>query len=335
MRGCMNLIKSSVRARLKHRHSPPPNAPRNSHLPARRSCAPILPIAENQTLCRRRVPFNTPVELRTLVDAIGRTPLLRVSVRSVPATSAEVLLKLEKRNPGGSLRDRVVRFALEQAAREDRLAPGGNVVAAAGEDGSFSAALICAVKGNPLDLFLPTKSVRPERAAAAQRFGAKVHRIEGSIDDARAAAEEAAKKSGATLLDVESAAVATRACAEIGVEILEATGETPVDALVAVVRSGGTLEGVGGVLHTRFPPMAVHAVRLAGFTRVEVHGMVEVSRTEAFAAARDLARTEGILVGPVSGAAFAVGRRVAEALGTAVPRKRIVILCPDGGERHL
>lgn len=277
------------------------------------------------------------MELRTLVDAIGRTPLLRVSTRSVPASSAEVLLKLEKRNPGGSLRDRVVRFALEQAAREDRLAPGARVVAAAGEDGSFSAALVCAVKGHPLDLFLPSKAVRPERHAAVARLGATVHRVEGSIDDARAAAEEAAKAGGATLLDVESAAVATRACAEIGVEILEATGETPIDAFVATVRSGGTLEGVGGVLHTRFPKMAVHAVRLAGFTRFEVHGMVEVSRAEALAAAKDLARNEGVLVGPVSGAAFAVGRRVAEALGVpeATPRKRIVILCPDGGERHL
>jgi len=295
------------------------------------------------------------VELRTLVDAIGRTPLLRVSARSVPATSAEVLLKLEKRNPGGSLRDRVVRFALEEAAREDRLAPGAKVVAAAGEDGSFSAALICAVKGHPLDLFLPSKAVRPERHKAAARLGATVHVVEGSIDDARAAAEDSAKTSGATLLDVESAPVAMRACAEIGLEILEATGQTPVDAFVAVARSGGTLEGVGGVLHAKFPQMAVHAVRLTGFTRVEVHGMVDVSRTEAFAAAKDIARNEGVLIGPVSGAAFAVGRRVAEALGAQgtemvsrgfAPgpppaafglgrRKRIVILCPDGGERHL
>lgn len=272
------------------------------------------------------------MELRTLVDAIGRTPLLRVSSRSLPKSSAEVLLKLEKWNPGGSLRDRVVRFALEQAAREDRLGPGARVVAAAGEDGAFSAALICAVKGHPLELYLSSQATRPERRKAAARFGAGLHVVEGGLEDARSAAEEAAKKAGATLLDVESAAIATRACAEIGLEILEATGETPVDALVAVVRSGGTLEGVGGVLHARFPPMAVHPVRLAGFTRVEAHGMVDVSRAEALAAAAEIARNEGLLVGPVSGAAIAVGRRVAEALGAG---KRIVILCPDGGERHL
>lgn len=274
---------------------------------------------------------TAPMELRTLVHAIGRTPLLRVS-RALPSGSAEVLLKLEKRNPGGSLRDRVVRFSLEQAAREDRLAPGASVIAAAGEDGAFSAALVCAVKGHPLELFLAAGATRPERRKAAERFGAKVRVIDGTLDDARAAAETAARKSGATLLDVESAAAATRACAEIGLEILEATGETTVDAFVAVVRSGGTLEGVSGTLHTRFPKMAVHPVRLAGFTRFEVDGMVDVSRAEALAAAADIAKHEGVLVGPVSGAAFLVGRRVAEALGTG---KRIVILCPDGGERHL
>lgn len=273
------------------------------------------------------------MELRTLVDAIGRTPLLRVSSRSVPKEWAEVLLKLERRNPGGSLRDRVVRFALEQAAREDRLAPGGRVVAAAGENGAFSAALICAVKGHPLELYLASESTRPERQRAPARLGSTVvHVVDGGLDDARAAAETAAKESGATLLDVESAAIATRACAEIGVEILDATGETPIDALVAVVRSGGTLEGVGGVLHTRFPQMAVHAVRLAGSTRVEVDGMVEVTRPEALEASRLIARNEGVLIGPVSGAAVAVGLRVAAAAGSG---KRIVVLCPDSGERDL
>ena len=281
------------------------------------------------------------MEPRTVADAIGRTPLLRVS-RCLPGQAAEVLLKLEKQNPGGSLRDRVVKLAVEDAIREDRLQQGGRVVAATGEDAAFSAALVCAVKGHPLELFLAIDAVRPERAKACERFGARVTLIAGGADAARAAAEEHAKRGGAVLLDVESAAVTARATAEIGVEILRATGETPVDALVAVVRSGGTLEGVGGVLHTRFPPMAVHAVRLEAFTRAEVHGMVDVTRAEAKSAMDDLARHEGLLVGPVSGAAFAVGRRVAEAMGTttgeqAAPgtRRRVVVLCPDGGERHL
>ena len=272
-----------------------------------------------------------PPEHRTLVDAIGRTPLLRAS-RVAAKGSAEVLLKLEKRNPGGSLRDRVVKFALEQAVREDRLAPRGAVVAAAGEDGGFSASLICAVKGHALQLFMPSQSTRPERRAACTRFGARVQVVEGSFEDARAAAEAAAKDGRGTLVDIESAATAARACAEIGQEILEAVGTTPVDAFVAVVRSGGTLEGVCGVLLTRFPGMIVHPVRLEGFTRTEVHGMIDVSRSEAMAAAADLARLEGILVGPTAGAAFAVGRRVAEAMGSG---KRVVILCPDGGERQL
>lgn len=273
----------------------------------------------------------TTMEPRTVADAIGRTPLLRVS-RCLPKQTAEVLLKLEKRNPGGSLRDRVVKFSIDQAIREDRLKPGGPVAAAPGEDGAFSAALVCAVKGHPIELFLSADAVRPDRRKACARFGAKVIVVAGPPDAARAAADEHAKRTGMPLLELESAAVAARACAEIGVEILHATGDVPVHALVAVVRSGGTLEGVGGVLHTRFAEMAVHAVRLEGFTRAEVHGMVDVTRAEAKAAANDLARHEGVLVGPVSGAAFSVGRRVAEALGSG---RRIVVLCPDSGERHL
>lgn len=298
---------------------------------------------ERESLVRMRLA----VEHRTLVDAIGRTPLVRVG-RAVPATSAEVLLKLEKRNPGGSLRDRVVRFALEEALHEDRLAPKGAVVAASGEDGAFSASMICAVRGHPLELFMPLGYTRPERRKIVTRFGTVVREVPGTLDDARAAAAAAAKEKKACLIDIESAQIATRACAEIGHELLEALGDdapaTPgleggspaprsgIDAFVAVVRSGGTVEGVGGVLHARYPDMAVHAVRLDGFTRAEAHGMVDVSRAEADAAASDLARLEGLLVGPASGAAFVVGRRVAESLGKG---KRVVVLCSDPGERHL
>ncbi len=270
------------------------------------------------------------MEHRTLVDVVGRTPLLRLG-RSVPPGSAEVLLKLEKRNPGGSLRDRVVRFALDQAVREDRLPPKGTVAAAAGEDGAFSAALICAARAYPLRLFMPSETTRVERRRAAERFGAKVTVVSGTLDEARAAAEESARASKACLLDIETAAMAMRACAEIGVEILEAVGEGVIDAFVAVVRSGGTVEGVGGVLHARFPQMAVQPVRLEGFTRAEAHGMLDVTRAQAIAAAEDLARQEGLLVGPASGAAFFAARRSAQAMGAG---KRIVALCTDSGERY-
>jgi len=270
------------------------------------------------------------VEHRTLVEAIGRTPLVRVG-RALPSGGAEVLLKMEKLNPGGSVRDRVVRFSFEQAVREDLLLPNGRVVAAAGEDGAFSAAMICAVRGHPLELFMPA-STRPERRHAAARFGAKVLVVDGTIEDARAAAADAAQRGGGTLLDVESASAAARACAEIGVEILQATGDTPIDAFVATVRSGGTLEGVMGVMHTRFPKMAAHPVRLEGFSRVEFEGMVDVGRAEAAAAAADLAARDGLLVGPATGAAFSVARKLAAAMG---PGKRIVSLASDSGERWL
>ncbi len=275
------------------------------------------------------------MESGQLLDAIGRTPLVRVS-RAAPPSGAELLLKLEKWNPGGSLRDRVAKFSIEQALRDDRLRPGGAVVAAAGEDGAFSLALVCAVRAHPLTLFVPA-STNPSRRAAAARFGARVVVVEGTLDEARNAAAAEAARAGSAALEIESAAVAARACAEIGVEILEATASGTIDAFVGVMRSTtpggeGTLEGIGGVLHARFPAMEVHPVRLAGFSRAEADGMVDVALPEARAAALELAVREGLLLGPASGAAFAVARRVAERLG---PGRRVVALCSDAGERHL
>ena len=269
------------------------------------------------------------VETRSLADCVGRTPLVRAG-RSVPPGAAEVLLKIERRNPGGSLRDRVVLFALDQALEEDRLDRGGAVVAAAGEDGAFSAALLCAVRGHPLTLFMPADSTRPERRRAAARFGATIREVGGGLEAARAAAADAAKTGGA-LIDIESASTAMRACAEIGREILEAV-DGELTAFVAAVRSGGTLEGVSGVLHARVKRLAIHPVRLEGFTRVEVDGMVDVTRAQALAAAGELARNEGLLVGPASGAGFHAGRDVAKKLGAGA---RVVVLCSDPGDRWL
>ena len=87
-----------------------------------------------------------------------------------------------------------------------------------------------------------------------------------------------------------------------------------------------------GVMHTRYPKMAVHPVRLEGFSRAEFEGMVDVTRDDARAAAVELARKEGLLVGPATGAAFTIGRKLAVAMGAG---KRLVVLASDSGERYL
>jgi len=98
------------------------------------------------------------------------------------------------------------------------------------------------------------------------------------------------------------------------------------------VRSGGTLEGVMGVMNARFPKMAVHPIRLEGFSRAEFEGMVDVSREQAKDACAELAGLEGLLVGPATGAAFSVAKKLAAAMGKG---KRIVALASDSGERWL
>ena len=296
----------------------------------------------------------------SITELIGRTPLVRLN-RISDESGAEVLGKLESFNPGGSVKDRIGLAMIETAEREGRIAPGKTTIIepTSGNTG-IALAMVAAARGYDMVLTMPdTMSV--ERRTILKAFGARLVLTPGA-DGMRGAVAKA----------LELAAEGADACVPqqfenpanpevhrltTAAEIWADTGGE-VDAFVAGVGTGGTLTGVGEVLKERRPGVLVVAVEPAaspvlsggapgphklqgigaGFVPkvldTEVYDeILKVNADDAFAAARDLAREEGVLVGISAGAnVWAAGQvaRRPELRGKVV----VTVLC-DTGERYL
>ncbi len=295
-----------------------------------------------------------------ITELIGRTPLVRLN-RISDESGAEVLGKLESFNPGGSVKDRIGLAMIEAAERDGRIAPGKTTIVepTSGNTG-IALAMVAAARGYDLVLTMPdTMSV--ERRTILKAFGARLVLTPGAdgMRGAVARALELAAEGADAFVpqQFENPANAEVHRLTTAEEIWADTGGE-VDAFVAGVGTGGTLTGVGQVLKERRPGVLVVAVEPAdspvlsggapgphkiqgigaGFVPkvldVEVFDeIVKVSADDAFAAARDLARQEGILVGISAGAnVWAAGQvaRRAEMKGKVV----VTVLC-DTGERYL
>ena len=295
-----------------------------------------------------------------ITELIGRTPLVRLN-RISDESGAEVLGKLESFNPGGSVKDRIGLAMIEAAEREGRIAPGKTTIIepTSGNTG-IALAMIAAARGYDLVLTMPdTMSV--ERRTILKAFGARLVLTPGA-DGMRGAVARALELAAEGADAFVSQQFENPANPEVhrlttAEEIWADTGGE-VDAFVAGVGTGGTLTGVGEVLRERRPGVLVVAVEPAdspvlsggapgphkiqgigaGFVpkvlNAEVYDeIVKVSADDAFAAARDLARREGILVGISAGAnVWAAGQvaRRPEFHGKVV----VTVLC-DTGERYL
>lgn len=293
----------------------------------------------------------------SIIDTIGRTPLVRLR-RWGSGERAEILAKIESRNPGGSVKDRIAIAMVEEAERQGILRPGDGIVEATSGNTGIGLAVVAAAKGYRLLLTMP-EDMSQERKALFRWLGAEIHltpAIEG-MSGAVYAAEEIARERGYFLpRQFENPAnpeIHRRTTAR---EILEDTGGR-IDAFVAGVGTGGTLTGVGEVLKQAVPGCLVVAVEPArsavlsggrpGFTRIQGLGagfvpgvlnrsvydrVIAVTDEDAIATARLLARQEGILCGFSSGAAAWAALRVAEELG---PGRVVVTVFPDTGERYV
>jgi cysteine synthase A len=296
----------------------------------------------------------------SILARIGRTPLVRL--RRMPgAGSADVLVKCEQMNPGGSVKDRPALAMIEAAEREGRLVPGRSVIveATSGNTG-VGLALVAAVKGYRLILTMP-ENMSPERMALLRAYGAELHLtptervMRGAVDKANAIAE-----SNPTAFMPEQFKNPTNPGVHretTGPEILAQLGGVVPDAFVAGIGTGGTITGVGSALRARDPDVAIIGVEPAasavlsggppGPHRIQGIGagfvpdtldrglLTEVRRvTEADAEEHRLrlAREEGLLVGISAGAAVKVALDAARALG---PGKTVVTVLPDTGERYL
>jgi len=296
----------------------------------------------------------------SITELIGRTPLVRLN-RISDESGAEVLGKLESFNPGGSVKDRIGLAMIEAAERDGRIAPGRTTIIepTSGNTG-IALAMVAAARGYDMVLTMPdTMSV--ERRTILKAFGARLVLTSGAdgMRGAVARALELAAEGDDAFVPQQFENPANPEVHRLTTaeEIWADTGGE-VDAFVAGVGTGGTLTGVGEVLKKRRPGVLVVAVEPAdspvlsggapgphklqgigaGFvpkvldTKV-YDEIVKVSSDNAFAAARDLARQEGVLVGISAGAnVWAAGQvaRRPQFRGKVV----VTVLC-DTGERYL
>ena len=294
----------------------------------------------------------------TVLGLIGRTPVVRLQRMPAPG-SAIVWAKLERANPGGSVKDRIGLSMIEAAERDGLLKSGGVIVEPTSGNTGIGLAMTAAVKGYRLILTMPdTLSV--ERRTLLAAYGAELVLTPGAkgIKGAIAKAEELVRENPGSFIPQQfknpaNPEVHRRTTA---VEILKQV-EGPIHAFVAGVGTGGTLTGVGEVLKERYPTVQIVAVEPAnspvlsggqpGPHKIQgigagfvpdvlnmdvVDEVITVANEEALGTAQRLAREEGLLVGISSGAAAFAALQVARRLGDG---RTVVVILPDTGERYL
>jgi cysteine synthase A len=300
---------------------------------------------------------SDPLVAENVLRLVGRTPL--VQLQRIPGSeAARVLGKLESRNPGGSIKDRIALSMIEAAEEAGDLHPGDTIVEPTSGNTGIGLALVAAVKGYRLILTMP-EDMSLERRKLLSRFGAEfvlTPALEG-MTGAVYAAEQLKQEHGYFMpQQFENPANPQIHAQTTGPEILQATGGA-LDAFVVAVGTGGTITGAGGVLREAHPALLIVAVEpersqvLAGkrprphaiqgigasfvprvLDRSLVDEIMPVGDDEAITMTERLAREEGLLVGISAGANVHAACLVARRLG---PGKTVVTILPDTGERYL
>ncbi len=289
-----------------------------------------------------------------VLKGVGDTPLVRLdrSVRDVVPPGVEVWVKLEGANPGGSVKDRAALSILLDAERSGRLKPGGIVLDSSSGNTGIAYAMVCAARGYRLKLCLP-KNANGERKALLRAYGAEIIEtspLEGSDGAIRRARELAAEHADWLYLDQYGNDANWKAhFHSTGPEIWRDTNGR-VTHFVATVGTSGTLMGTGRFLKSRREDVVLVEVQpdspfhgLEGLKHMETAivppiydaGLADVrigAPTEpSYAWLRKLAREEGILVGPSSGAAVWAAIQVARELTDGL----VVAMTCDSGMRYL
>jgi len=294
----------------------------------------------------------------TVLELIGHTPVVRLQRMPAPG-SATVWAKLERANPGGSVKDRIGLAMIEAAERDGLLKPGGVIVEPTSGNTGIGLAMVAAVKGYRLILTMP-ETMSVERRSLLAAYGAEIVLTPGAegMAGATARAEELVRENPNYFMPQQFKNPANPEVHRhtTAVEILQQV-DGPVHAFVAGVGTGGTLTGVGEVLKERYPAVQIVAVEPANSPvlsggqpgRHKIQGIgagfvpdvlnmdvvdevIAVTDEEAMETARRLAHEEGLLVGISSGAAAFAALRVAERLGDD---QTVVVILPDTGERYL
>ena len=292
-----------------------------------------------------------------ILQTIGNTPHVRINRLFGP--DANVWVKSERSNPGGSIKDRIALAMVEDAEKSGALQPGGTIIEPTSGNTGIGLALVAAVKGYQLILVMPD-SMSIERRRLMLAYGAqfdltpKEKGMKGAI--ARAQELQAQTPNSWVPQQFENPANADVHARTTAQEIL-ADFPDGLDALITGVGTGGHLSGVARVLKAKFPQLKVFAVEPAlspvisggqpgphplqglgaGFIPKNLdvsllNGVIQVDAEPAREYARRCAREEGILVGISSGATLAA---IAQKLPELPPASRVLGFNYDTGERYL
>jgi len=290
-------------------------------------------------------------------ELIGNTPHVKLN-RLFPA-DYEVWVKLEKNNPGGSIKDRIALAMIEDAEQAGRLKPGGVIIEPTSGNTGIGLAMVAAVKGYRVILVMP-ESMSVERRAIMQMFGAEFvltpreKGMRGAIEEAN---RVLAKTPGAWIPDQFGNPANPRVHSNTTAREILADFPEGFDYLITGVGTGGHITGVTQVLKEKFPGLKTFAVEPAlspvlsggqhsphpiqgigaGFVpevldRGALDGIITVSNEEAFDFTRKAALLEGLFIGVSSGASLAA---ISKKLPEIPSGSRILTFSYDTGERYL
>jgi cysteine synthase A len=295
----------------------------------------------------------------SIIDLIGKTPIVKLN--KVPdSNGANVFIKLESFNPGGSVKDRAALNMIEQAEKEGKLIPGeSTIIEPTSGNTGIGLAMVCATKGYRCIITMPDNATK-ERIKIMKAYGAEVHltpsalRMQGSIDEAKRIAKDIPNHF--IPMQFENPANANAHRGTTAVEILD-TFDGQLDAFVLTAGTGGTVTGTGEELKKHIPNLKIYVVEPAGspvlsggepgphkipgtgpgfipqiLNRDIYDEILHIEDDDAQVMARRLAAEEGIFVGASGAASAYMAIQVAKNLPATA---NVLCLAPDTGERYL
>ena len=290
------------------------------------------------------------------IELIGKTPILRVT-NMIDENSADIYVKLEKFNPGGSVKDRAALGMIERAEEESILKKGSVIVEPTSGNTGIALAMIGRLKGYKVIIVMP-ETMSKERRDLIKAYGAELVLTEGNrgMKGAIEKATQMVNEHGYFMpQQFENIANPEKHYATTAQEIYEDIND--LNVLVAGVGTGGTITGIGKNLKEKINDIEIVAIEPsnsqvisgknpgphkiqgigAGFVPQNykneyVDKVVAVSDEDAIKTAVDFAKSEGILVGISSGAAIYTAIKIAKKLGKG---KKVLAIAPDGGEKYI
>ena len=299
---------------------------------------------------------QNPVD--NVTQIIGNTPVVKLR-NVVDEDAADIYVKLEYQNPGGSVKDRIALAMIEKAEREGKIQPGDTIVEPTSGNTGIGLAFVCAAKGYNAVFTMP-ETMSQERRNLLKAYGAELvltpgsEAMKGAIKKAKELKEEHGyfePQQFENLANPEIHELTT------GPELVDQFEGKQIDAFLAGVGTGGTLSGVGKVLRKEYPNVEIVAIEPeaspvlsggepgphklqglgAGFVpdtlNTDIYdSIIKVGNDTAMDMARRVAKEEGILAGISSGAAIYAAIQKAKELGKG---KTVVTVLPSNGERYL